>query len=499
MSLKENKIFRSIIIPLCIIICFMGIWMPSIGVLPQAAVHVLCVFLGSLILWLTIGIDWPSLLCLFSLAFIQINVNAGKPDLDPSYQMIGFGEVLKNGFGDTTFLFLLFTFVCTYALSKTSIIKRITLAFINSKLAKKNGLWFSFLFLIAILLVGLVTSPTVLFVVVLPMLNSILEVSKIDKGEKIGKALMMGLGFTVSISSGMTPIAHVFPVLAMQQLGSEMSVSTASYMAFAMPIGLITFLLMFLILFVIYKPDFSKLSKVDTSSLEKDITKINKADIIVIVTFITVILLWIGLDIVKTIDPKSASDFAKFTSKLTIAMPPLLGMIVLCVVRVDNKPIIKVDEAFKNVPWSSLIMCAATLALGYMLKHDGVGLSSFLKDNLGQSIKHLSPILLLIIFGVWATLQTNVSSNMVTATLVASVAFMVLKDYVDLETKVVICIIGYLASLAFATPPSMPHIAIIGSSEYCSTKDVLMFGSLIMTVSLIIALGIGYPLGTLVM
>ena len=48
---------------------------------------------------------------------------------------------------------------------------------------------------------------------------------------------------------------------------------------------------MFLILFVIYKPDFSKLSNVDTSSLEKDITKINKADIIVIVTFIIPILL----------------------------------------------------------------------------------------------------------------------------------------------------------------------------------------------------------------
>jgi sodium-dependent dicarboxylate transporter 2/3/5 len=174
-------------------------------------------------------------------------------------------------------------------------------------------------------------------------------------------------------------------------------------------------------------------------------------------------------------------------------------MIVLCVVRVDNKPIIKVDEAFRNVPWSSLIMCAATLALGYMLKHDGVGLSSFLKDNLGQSIRHLSPILLLIIFGVWAALQTNVSSNMVTATLVASVAFMVLKDYAGLETKVIICIIGYLASLAFATPPSMPHIAIIGSSEYCSTKDVLIFGSIIMAISVLMCCLVGYPLGLLLL
>lgn len=497
MALKDNKIFRSIIIPFCVVLCFIGIWLPGIGLLPQAAVHVLCIFLGSLILWLTIGIDWPSLLCLFSLAFVNISTTAS--DGATSTTMIGFGEILKSGFGDSTFLFLLFTFICTYALSKTSIIKRITIAFINTKLAKKSGLWFSFLFLFAVLLIGLVTSPSVLFVVVLPLLYEIFAIAKIDKGEKIGKSLMMGLGFTVSIACGMTPIAHIFPVLAMQQLEGIQTISTGSYMLFGIPIGLLIFGLMFLILFIIYKPDVKKLTNIDTSPLENSLTKITKSEIITVITFLVVILLWISVDVIKTIDPKTTLAITKVVSKFGLAMPPLLGTIVLCLVRVDGKPILKVDEAFKNVPWPSLVMCAATLALGFMLKHNGVGLEAFLADNVGSLLGGLGGVALLIFFGLWAALQTNVASNIVTATLVSSIAVAILPNINSgLNIGVVVCIIGFLASLAFATPPSMPHIAIIGGSEYCNVKDVLIFGSILVFVSLVVVLGVGYPLGALV-
>ena len=170
MKLKDNIIFRSIIIPICLALCFVGNFIPGFGGLSQSAVHVLFIFLGALILWLTIGIDWPSLVCIFALGFVD---------------GFGFKTAFKESFGNATFIFLLFTFICTYALSKTSIIKRITLAFINSKLAKKSGLWFCFLFLLAVLIVGLFMSPSVLFVIVLPILKEILKLANVEKGEKL--------------------------------------------------------------------------------------------------------------------------------------------------------------------------------------------------------------------------------------------------------------------------------------------------------------------------
>jgi sodium-dependent dicarboxylate transporter 2/3/5 len=95
MALKDNKIFRAIIIPICVILCFVGKFIPGFGGLSQAAIQVLFIFLGSLILWLTIGIDWPSLLCIFALGFVE---------------PLGFGTVLSKSFGNSTFIFLLFAF-----------------------------------------------------------------------------------------------------------------------------------------------------------------------------------------------------------------------------------------------------------------------------------------------------------------------------------------------------------------------------------------------------
>lgn len=148
----------------------------------------------------------------------------------------------------------------------------------------------------------------------------------------------------------------------------------------------------------------------------------------------------------------------------------------------------------------SLIMCAATLALGAVLTNNDVGLKAFLETNLKSGLTGFGVVGLLIIFAMWAALQTNVSSNMVTATLVAGVAGVVIGAANNgMNVAAVASIIGMLASFAFATPPSMPHIAIVAGSEHCSTKDVLIYGGLLMIVSVLLACLVGYPLGSLVM
>ena len=485
MPLKDNKIYRWIMIPICIILCFVGKFIPENDVINPQTLQILLIFAGVLILWLTIGIDWPSLLCIFALGFVDA---------------IGFKNVLTSSFGNNTFIFLLFTFVCTYALSKTSFIKRITLWFINLPLARKSGKWFSFLFLFAVLLIGLFMSPSVLFVIVLTILKEVFAVAKIEKGEKIGKALMMGLGFTVSISSGMTTIAHVFPVLAIQALGDAASnISALEYMGFAIPVGLILFLLMYVILFFIYKPDASKLKNVDTTAIKQELPKINKRDIITLVTFLVVIVLWIFPDLIKDALPEVYS----FMNGLTVAMPPILGTIFLCVVRIEGKPILKIDEAMKNVPWPSLIMCAATLALSSALTNKTVGLEQLLVGNgtegLTSFFTSTGIIVAVVIFAIWALIQTNLSSNMVTATLVSSVAVAVLSTIPGVPINTIVCIIGFAASLAFMTPPSMPHIAIISGDEYGGTKEVLLFGTILMIVAFGVLISVGYFLGNAIL
>lgn len=477
-KLKDNTIFRIIIISISLILCLFGRLFPPITGLSNDGTAVIFIFLGTIILWLTIGIDWPSLLCIFSLGLINT---------------LGFANVFKTSFGNSTFVFLLFTFICTYALSKTSLIKRIAIWFINTKLAKKGGFYFITSFLTGVLLLGLFMSPSVLFVIILPILEEVFNIAHIEKEDRIGKILMLGLGFTISLSSGMTPIAHVFPLLAME--AAKINVSPVLYTALALPLGLIIFVLMLLMFKLFIKIDKSKLKDIDVSNLKNELPKIDKKDITILVIFILMILLWVVPSFFKNVSPEFYEIFNKFGT----AMPPLIATIVLCIIRIDKKPLIEIGDAFKNgVPWASLVMCAATLALGSALTNEQIGIKAFLENNASSALKSIPEIALLIIFVIWAALQTNLSSNMVTATLVATVAASVLTTVnTSLNINTIICLIGMMASLAFATPPSMPHIAIISSSGYATTKDTLIYGGLLMLLSIIILVGIGYPLGML--
>ena len=602
-NVKENSILRLIIILVALFFDFGFRFLPAPTGMSQDAFGVIGIFVGSLLLWLTISIDWPSILCILALALL------------PGF---GFTNAFTSSFGSETFVFLMFTFVCTYALSKTNIIKRITIWFMNTKLAKKSGWMFITMFLLSTLLVGMFMSPTVLFVVLIPILEQIFEIAKIEKGEKIGKLLYIGMAFCVSISSGMTPIAHVFPVLALKTAG--LTINYISYMAFAIPVGLIVFGLMLLMFKLFLKPDVSKLNGLNTESLSQNLPELDLREKIILSIFILVLFLWITpslclnnlvftiiifalalifftmfsvklvingakqksklklcfgivysalslgltitsivlfftntfnlfeslnssgisflilisiyalliciyklaqsiklqkkyliyavllpiLSILSTfliIFPNYTTIAVEFVNSCKTAMPPILGTILLCMIRVKKEPLITIQDAFKNgVPWSSLMMCAGTLTLGAALTNNTIGLKTYIETNLSSALGGTSQIVLLIIFVVWALIQTNLSSNMVTATLVSAVANTLLLGISStLTIPAVISIIGMLSAFAFATPPSMPHIAITTSSGYATTKDVFKFGLILMLISMVISLVIGYPLGALLM
>ena len=477
----KKEIINYILILVSIFFMF-GIRLIDFGTaLPKDAYSVLGVFLGSLILWLFVGIDWTSVLSIFALSTIGT---------------LGYKSVLASAFGNDTFTFLLFTFVLTYALGKTPILKRVATAFVSNKLARKNGWFFVTLLFLGILLIGCFVSPSVLFIVLLPLINEIIKLAKIEKGEKTGAMLMIGFAFTVSISSGMTPIAHVFPAIALgnyaQAVGT--SISYFSYMIIAVPVGLLVFGCMMLFFRFIMRADVTKLENIDITPLKQQLPKISKAEIITLITFVSVILIWILPSLLKTLLP----TFSTYLSNFGLTLPALLGVVVLCVIRVDKKPLLTINDAFKNgVPWTSLIMCAGTLALGAALTNDNIGLINFLTTNLSPLLTSLPALALVVIFVTWATLQTNVSSNIVTSMVVSNIAIIVLMGSANVNLPGLVIIIGMLSAFAFATPPSMPHIALTTSSPYTSTGQVFKYGSLLIMATILIST-LGYYLSLLI-
>lgn len=479
-SLKDNKVFYWSLVGICIALCFFGRFIPIPGMNPEAT-GLVFIFVGIIVLWMVCGLVWPSLLCIVALGFLNYDG--------------GFGFVLKSSFGDQTWVFLLFTFVLMFALTETPVFKRIALSFVNNKLARTNGYLFVFLFMFGVLLIGCFTSPTVLFALIYPILKEIFFLAKIKKGDKIGKFMILALCFSVSISSGMTPIAHVFCTQAMSVAGLPLSM--LEYTAFAFPLGLVIFLLMIgTFLLILKKQDVKCLTNVNVASIKRSLPKMDVKEILSIVVFCVVIVLWVLPSVLKSASP----DFYNFmNSTLGIAIPPLVGSVILAVVEIQNKKVLDVVAAFKsNVPWSSLLVCAAALAMGAAFKP--TGLSEILEDAFTKGFEAVPALAILAILIVWTLIETNLSSNLVTATVVATIAKNLQSVLsATLNYNAVIGILGFLSGLAFATPPGHPNVALTVDSEYTNIKQTFGYGMMTAGYTAVAALLVGYPIAMCVM
>lgn len=480
---KDSKT-RAVIIAVSLLFILFFKFLPAPTGMTQPAMQVLGIFFGVLLLWMTISIDWPSMLCVLAIAFV------------PGMQM---NTILSVTVGSSTFSFLLFTFMCTYTLSKTLFIRRCAIAFISSPIARKGPWAFTALYFAATLFLGSFMSPTVLVIVMLTISEEIYAVFGLKKGSAAANMIMMGMVFCSGIAAGMTPIAHVFPLLSIgvYQSASGESINYASYMAAGIPVALVTTVLMLLLFRFVMRPDMSEIQSLDISGLKKDLEPMNRKEITVLAIFFLVVFLWVAPGIVKPMFPA----FANYVNGFGTAMPPLLGAVAMAIITYEGKPLLNFAEATsKGIPWASLIMTAGTLTIGSAMTNQDIGLMAWVTDSIGPFAKTLTPLALVFFFALWAAVQTNLSSNMVTATVVATIAYPIaVATMGSVNTPALITIIGMMASYAFATPPAMGTVVFAIGSGWTTTGSVAKYGFMVMAISVFAAAFIGYPIAAALM
>ncbi len=355
---KTKKDYLFVVLALFII--FSSYFSSGFMGLSADAIKLLAVFVASLILWIFVSIDWPSFITILFLGLI------------PS---LGFNQVFKDAFGNSTVVFLIFTFILVYPLSKTNFVKRCTIFFITNKIAAK-GPWFFVAFLLAsVTFMGLFISPSVLFVAFLPFLKDIIEVLGLKKGSKTANMLMMGSAICINLSSGMTAIGHVWPTMAIgyYKAFTGLDINQFQYMAFGIPSGLIIIILLFLAYRFIYRPD--DINQIDVSRanvLKGDIPSIDLKEKVILLTMLLTVVLWVMPSLLQGIWPAFYNTINAYTS----AFPPLIGCLILFIIKIDDKPILDFKEvSSKGILWGSIIMTAAATALGAALTNDTLGIS----------------------------------------------------------------------------------------------------------------------------
>ena len=149
----------------------------------------------------------------------------------------------------------------------------------------------------------------------------------------------------------------------------------------------------------------------------------------------------------------------------------------------------------EGVAWSAILMCAGTGAIGWALTQKSVGVMAWVSAHVAPIAVSFSPVMLFLFFALWSALQTNLSSNMVTATVVSAAALAMVSQLGGVHPALLLSSIGMLSAYAFATPPAMPCVAIAGSSGWTNMRQMMLYGFLAMLVAVFVTTAWGMSVG----
>ncbi len=461
--------------------------MPSVGGLSHEALGVLGVFFGSLLMWIGISIDWPSMITLLALGLI------------PTF---GFSKTFAGAFGNSTVAFLVFTFMLIYPLAKTNFVRRCTVSFITNKIARRGPWYFVCFLFAAVTFMGLFVSPSVLFVAFMPFLEDIYAVLKVKKGGPTGNMIMLGTAFCISLSSGMTAIGHVWPTMAIGYYAAATGndVNQFQFMAMGIPTGVLLIALLILSFKFIFRPsDISEIHPEDAMGLRGTIPAADLKEKIILGTMALTVLLWVGPSLIKGFMPAAYAAINKWTT----AMPPLLGCILLFVIKVDGERILNFKEGTsKGILWGTILMTGSATWLGSCMTHGEIGLSTWLTETLAPLTASLPVTGMILFFMTWAIIETNFSSNIVTTTVVSSVALSVLSALPagTVSVGAVVCMVGICASVSNMTPAGQSTVNTVAiGSGWTTAKSMFIWGALFAAFSIIVLTFVTYPLGAFIL
>ena len=425
-------------------------FIPAPAGLNQTSMQVIGIFIGIMLMWNFIGTDWPSLLCMAILAIFQI--------MSP-------GDIFKSGFGNSTIAFLLVFFMLSHVLSQVGLTRRLAIWFFTNKLAQRSPWMFVTMFLFGAMFMASFMSQTAALLVFLPIAEQVFKELKYEKGDRFPQMLVLGLGIAVGIGSANTPLGHAIILIPIQLLESQtgLSVNIMAYSAFGIVTGLLIFAALILVYRLLYRPDLNKLRHYDATRLRSDLQPMSVQEKISAVLFV-------------------------------------VAIVILCLTKVDGKPIMDYkDAAARGVPWSALIFNAAVLVISGALTLEKVGISDFLISNVTPLVSGMNQTIFILVIATLCIIATNFSSNTVCATVFYTISAPIALAMGNINMVALASVIGAAASYAFATPPSTMPMAVVAGTGWVDVKDMFKYGGLMALLSIVILAFVGYPIAAAVL
>lgn len=459
-----------------------GIITPPTG-LSQSGFQVLGIMVGASVLFLTWGTGWPSMATLF--AFITV------PDLTVN-------QVTQATFGNSTLIFLLFTFMLAGCLTKSGVARRVAVWFITNRLARKNPWWAVAMIFIAMFVISLPLSSAATFMIMFPIVEEILSSVGVTKEQKTPLATMLILGLLVTglLSNGGNPIAHAMTLqgFSFYEAYTGETMDFFTYCAICTPVTVVAAALFFLLVRFVWRPDVSALTNIDYEALTAGVGKMSKKEKWSAVFYLLCVLFWLLPGLTQYIWP---SANAAVFSKIQQCLPPLLALFLMNFIKVDGEPIFRWEEAVSCVSLPLIMFIACIMGIGAFMGNSDLGITTWLSAVFTPVFSGVSPIIFMLVLLSFSALLSNFCTASVPVSLTFAIAMPLCAGIYagQINPLVMAALTTVLGSCAWSTAPSSPISAISYGSGWIIPKEMIKWGLITTVICVATAMTLGVAIG----
>lgn len=222
---------------------------------------------------------------------------------------------------------------------------------------------------------------------------------------------------------------------------------------------------------------------------------LTKEGIISLIVFAGVVLAWIVPEVFPALLP-AAVKTALSTWGNTV--PAIIGVCLLCVIRVDDKPIASFPELAKAAPMTLLIFIGAVVVFGSAVSSADTGISAAL-GNLLAPLTSTLPIGAIVGLGVlFCLILTNFVSNVVSMLLFFGLVIPVAAG-ASVSTAAIAVIICLVANFASLVPSAAVTAPLFFGPGHITVRNTLKWNFLMIAACFAICMLVLYPLGNMVL
>jgi sodium-dependent dicarboxylate transporter 2/3/5 len=461
-------------------------FLPVPAPMSPVGLGLLGIFIGTIYLWATCSFAWPSILSLVAGSFY---VNFIFPPAGP-----GIWKTAAESWGNWVVLYIFAILLILHALNQSGFPNRLALWFLTRRFAQKSPWAFTYVFLSVVLLFTLFIDVTPAQIFFFSLAYTMFEKLGYKQGDKYPMMILIGITFICCLGFGMTPIGHTLVIIGMGVFAgaSHTSIGILQYMLVGIPTGLAAYFLLLLFFRYGVKPDMSNFQNINYSELlGKRAGPMDLREKIIVALFVITVIIWIAPGFVSLIGPGSALD--NYLSDITGIVPALVCVVALMLIKVENKPLLDVQEGFKAMPWGVMLLITSAMFFGTVLTQDATGISAFIAAKITSILQTGTSTTLMAILMAIIIVSTNILNHVPVIIMFAALSIP-LSQTLDMNPQALGTLSIMAGHFGFVFPAALAPIAYLYGNEWANPPKIMKYGAVMVAFTFAATLLVGYPI-----